>query len=165
MFPRALIPCQYIGLREEREKQCSADGQGWSILGSINPLKTNIPWREILNMCRISTNALSWHKPALQQHLSEGGPPFPSCLLLPGPELLLSPCWHPTVVQWTRPGNSARLKLNNFLFPRLVSTWMSSLIWFSAGPHKHLCWHKAGSSRGSGEECGLVVRGRKNHFL
>ncbi|CAM9467519.1 unnamed protein product, partial [Bubo scandiacus] len=28
--------------------------------------------------------------------------------------------------------------------PELVSTWMSSLIWFIAGPQEHLCWRKAG---------------------
>lgn len=42
---------------------------------------------------------------------------------------------------------------------------MSSLIWFIAGPQEHLCWHKAGSSGGSEEECGLGVRGGKGHFL
>lgn len=46
-------------------------------------------------MCCISTNTLRWHKPALQQILLEGRPPFPFlCLLLSGPVQLFSRCWH-----------------------------------------------------------------------
>lgn len=99
----------------------------------------------------ISTNSLSWHKPALQQLLSEGTPPFPFLCLIPGPVQLLSPCWHQHThdCEVNQARKLCQLKTKPFfLFPRLVSTWMSSLMWFIAGPQEHLCWHKVGSSRG-----------------
>lgn len=114
----------------------------------------------------ISTNSLSWHKPALQQLLSEGTPPFPFLCLIPGPVQLLSPCWHQHTCdcEVNQARKLCQLKTKHFFpFPRLVSTWMSSLMWFIAGPQEHLCWHKVGSSRGSEEECGLRVWGRKGY--
>lgn len=73
-------------------------------------------------MCCISTSTLSWHKPALQQSLSEGAPPSPFlCLLLPGPGLLLSLCWHQDthgcVVNQAR--ELCHVKTKQFPFPQV----------------------------------------------
>lgn len=72
-------------------------------------------------MCCISTNTLSWHKPALQQLLSEGTPPFPFLCLLPGPVLLLSPCWHQHTCDCgvNQARELCQLKTKHFPFPQV----------------------------------------------
>lgn len=73
-------------------------------------------------MCCISTNTSGWHKPALQQPLSKDSPLFPFlCLLLSGPALLLSPCWHHHThdCEMNQARELCQLKTKQFPFPQV----------------------------------------------
>lgn len=149
MFPRALIPCQYIGLAGERGRsnapQMVQAGISWEAL---------ILWRQIFLEERDIKYVLHFYK---RFELAQASPATTSFRgrstihsLSSASPFLAQGCSVPhagtsthMAVQWTRPGNSARLKRSNFLFPRLVLTWMSSPIWFTAGPQEHLRWREA----------------------